>query len=275
VLFAQTEVLNISWNSNPEPDMYQYWLYRSVNSYANFNFHANIDHPDTTYPDTDNILAGNLYVYCLIAVDSAGNQSEFSDSVRVGIPKIEWSLYSMKNEETTFVSLDSIISDPDHGWQELTPVISNEMNVNVQIDNNRLLLIPNPPGFFGNASFFFELFDPQGFSDGVNIDLNIIQTAPSNIIAQDQVPDNYQLYQNFPNPFNPTTRIKFSLPKTKVVRLNLYNPLGELVETVYSGNLPAGTYEINYNGHHLSSGIYLLQMQTSDYLKTIKLMLAK
>jgi hypothetical protein len=247
-----------------------------VNSFGNFNIHAVTDHPDTTFSDADGIVPGNLFVYCLIAVDSVGNQSEFSDSVQVGIPKIDWSLFTINNQETTFVSLDSVISDPDHSWNELTPVISNQNNLDVWINNGQLVLSPNPIGFFGNASFFFEVFDPGGFSDVMNIDLNIIQTTPSGLVSQqDQIPEDYYLYQNYPNPFNPSTQIKFSLPKSSKIRFVLYNTLGEKVETVYWGNLSAGTYVIDFNGQHLSSGMYLLQMETSEFSGSIKIILTK
>ncbi len=66
--------------------MSQYWLYRSTNGASNFQYLNTVVHPDSVYMDTYGIQPGQLYAYCLMAVDSAGNQSEFSDTVEVGLP---------------------------------------------------------------------------------------------------------------------------------------------------------------------------------------------
>lgn len=81
--------LLISWDPNPEPDMLHYELYRAINNLTNFELVAFIFHPDSNYVDTNNISAGNLYAYTLIAVDTAGNKSENSDTVSVLLTQIE------------------------------------------------------------------------------------------------------------------------------------------------------------------------------------------
>lgn len=85
---------------------------------------------------------------------------------------------------------------------------------------------------------------------------------------------------NFPNPFNPTTQIRFSLPENSFVSLKVYNSVGQLVKTLVNENLSNGfhTYEWNAtddNGNKLSSGIYLYKLQAGDQIQTNKMMLLK
>ena len=61
------------------------------------------------------------------------------------------------------------------------------------------------------------------------------------------VPNQYELSQNYPNPFNPSTTIRFSLPKQTQLKINLYNMLGELVETIAEGNYEAGNHKVTFN----------------------------
>lgn len=78
--------LIISWNPNPEPDMAFYKIYRSINDTTNLDSLDLVAHPSTIYVDNNNIQPGNLYAYALLAMDSAGNQSNFSDTVIIEIP---------------------------------------------------------------------------------------------------------------------------------------------------------------------------------------------
>ena len=90
----------------------------------------------------------------------------------------------------------------------------------------------------------------------------------------------FNLEQNFPNPFNPTTRIKFSVPSNSKsgnhnVKLTVYDILGRAVSTLVNENKPAGHYEIEFDGSKLSSGIYLYTLQSEDFLSIKKLVVLK
>jgi len=85
----------------------------------------------------------------------------------------------------------------------------------------------------------------------------------------------YSLEQNYPNPFNPVTTIKFSLPYEGVVKLTVYNVLGEKVSDLINRNLQAGEHSINFDASDLNSGIYFYKLQSGSYSKTLKMILAK
>jgi parallel beta-helix repeat protein len=97
----------------------------------------------------------------------------------------------------------------------------------------------------------------------------------SGIKDQSELPKAYALYPAYPNPFNPTTTIKFDLPKTSQVILAIYNILGEKVKTLVSDRLPAGTYKYQWDASQFASGIFLYQLRANKYVKTRKIILIK
>ena len=88
-------------------------------------------------------------------------------------------------------------------------------------------------------------------------------------------PKDFTLYQNYPNPFNPTTTIKFALPVDSKVKINVYNSLGQLVETLVDKEMESGYHEVNFDASQLASGVYLYQLQSSDYISVKKMLLLK
>ena len=92
---------------------------------------------------------------------------------------------------------------------------------------------------------------------------------------QSNIPDAFSLSQNFPNPFNPTTTIKYKLKETSKVQLEVFNVLGNEIETLINTQKPAGNYEVTWNAVNLPSGIYFYQLQTNSFTDTKKMVLLK
>lgn len=89
------------------------------------------------------------------------------------------------------------------------------------------------------------------------------------------VPEKLTLNQNFPNPFNPTTQIRFELTQASEVTLDVHNALGQKVATLVNGTVQAGSYSIQFDGAGLSSGVYFYTLQAGDISQTKKMMLVK
>lgn len=89
------------------------------------------------------------------------------------------------------------------------------------------------------------------------------------------VPGAFRLAQNFPNPFNPTTVITFSLPTSHHARLTVYDLLGREVAVLVDGTMTAGTHRIAFDASNLSSGVYLYRLQTAEGVLTRKMVLLK
>lgn len=88
-------------------------------------------------------------------------------------------------------------------------------------------------------------------------------------------PSNFRLHQNYPNPFNPSTNITFEIPTRNHVMISVYNLLGERVAILANGVYSAGSFTVEFDGASLSSGLYLIRMQSENYIGTTKALLIK
>ena len=116
----------------------------------------------------------------------------------------------------------------------------------------------------------------------------IIPALVTGIHSVDSPPINFMLYQNFPNPFNPVTKIRYLIPTPPsssplvkgrngvgFVSLKVYGVLGNEVATLVNEYKVAGSYEVEFEASKLSSGIYYYQLRASDYIETKKTILLK
>ncbi|MCP4633090.1 MAG: T9SS type A sorting domain-containing protein, partial [candidate division Zixibacteria bacterium] len=92
---------------------------------------------------------------------------------------------------------------------------------------------------------------------------------------QDVIPTEFALNGNYPNPFNPTTKINYQLPTTSVVSLDIYNILGQKVETLVDGEVSAGYHTVDWNASEYSSGVYFAKLSDGKKTVTHKMMLVK
>ncbi|MCG8604636.1 T9SS type A sorting domain-containing protein [bacterium] len=121
--------------------------------------------------------------------------------------------------------------------------------------------------------FFYEELDGLG----LNKQTPVFKTETA---ATDLVPHAFQLHQNFPNPFNPETQIRFDLPQASEVKIKIYNTLGQLVRTLVDRPFRAGSHTVIFDsrgddGRPPSSGIYLYRMTAGTFQAEKKLLLLK
>lgn len=255
-LFADTTTCNLqlSWMNFPLPD--------STKSPA-------IDAGDPGSPnDPDNTFAdmGFIYFDQLIPSLYVNNDSLNFGEVEVG-----------NQLDTTFTiynqGFDTLIINQ----------ISNSLNVfttNFNPGNN--LILP------GDSMLITVTFVPadSGFVDDTltinnNAQLaNLYLSGTGKIIVgleEDDsfIPKVYALYPAFPNPFNPTTTIKYDLPKVSFVELKIFDILGKQVGDLISDQKSAGRYNYIFNGSNLASGLYFVQMQAEDFQAIQKILLVK
>jgi hypothetical protein len=88
-------------------------------------------------------------------------------------------------------------------------------------------------------------------------------------------PASFELKQNYPNPFNPVTNISFKLPAAAKVKLTVYDMLGREVETLVNMQLGQGSYSYRFDGHNLSSGVYIYSLEAGSVRMAKKMMLIK
>ncbi|MBK8983389.1 MAG: T9SS type A sorting domain-containing protein [Ignavibacteria bacterium] len=90
-----------------------------------------------------------------------------------------------------------------------------------------------------------------------------------------EIPDGYSLDQNFPNPFNPETKINFNIKERSLVKLNVFDALGKELDEIVNEELLPGTYQTNFNGSGYNSGVYFYRLTSDNYTETKKMLLIK
>ncbi|OGN89178.1 MAG: hypothetical protein A2Z74_01245 [Chloroflexi bacterium RBG_13_46_9] len=104
---------------------------------------------------------------------------------------------------------------------------------------------------------------------GGNVTTDVHQSGPTGM------PDNFALQQNFPNPFNPTTIIRYQLPRSSYVTLKLFDLLGREISVLVDGLKEAGFHEVYLDASRLASGVYFYSMKTGEFNSVKKLLLLR
>jgi len=89
------------------------------------------------------------------------------------------------------------------------------------------------------------------------------------------IPGDFYVNPNYPNPFNPVTKIKFGLPKSAFVKMSVYDILGREVAVLVNEQLQAGEFQADWNASNFPSGIYFYRIEADNFVKTAKMMLVK
>ncbi len=95
------------------------------------------------------------------------------------------------------------------------------------------------------------------------------------ILTDIDIPAEFELEQNYPNPFNPSTKIKFSVPQLGLVSIVVYDLTGQEVATLLNEIIEPGSYEIDFNGTGLSSGVYFYRMTAGNFTQVKKMSILK
>lgn len=152
-----------------------------------------------------------------------------------------------------------------HTDDELYPTISLTGNTNTQFHiHYQSTKGPGSSSFTDNTPVYRVY---QCYQKVTIVGVNNISTT---------VPEKFSLKQNFPNPFNPTTSIRFDIAKSSRMNLNVYDAAGKLVQTLINNEVvPTGTNEVVFDAGKLSSGIYFYTLSSDNFKETKKMMLIK
>lgn len=144
---------------------------------------------------------------------------------------------------------------------------------------------------YNGKDYYFQRWNGTGNGSYTGTNPNAVISNMTNVVVQTAVYDTippigiqnlnngvpvvYQLYQNFPNPFNPVTKIKFDLPEQSNVNIRVYDILGNEVARIYNGELTAGFYEIDWNASDFASGVYFYRIDAGDFSSIKRMVLVK
>ena len=111
------------------------------------------------------------------------------------------------------------------------------------------------------------------YADNVSVVRDTVLSAINS--RTDHKPRKFELYANYPNPFNPVTTISFALPYKSKINLTVYNLLGEKVAELADGDFNEGLHKIAFNAVNLSSGVYIYRLKADNFVQSKKMILLK
>jgi len=142
--------------------------------------------------------------------------------------------------------------------------------------NSVVPFVARDPGFFGHSQLtsYFSVYsnDPIDSIKRVAVSRHVLTGVDRLDIG---ISTQYELRQNFPNPFNPNTTIRFSLPRATSVSLKVYDVLGRDVATLVSGHLEAGVHQLSWNADAAASGVYFYRLHGPTGVLTKRMLLLK
>ncbi len=129
----------------------------------------------------------------------------------------------------------------------------------------------------------YAVIDPQNqIADEVHEDNNTawaplvrLGSGTTGVEVAESIPLSYALYDNYPNPFNPQTVVRFDLPQSDNVRLEIFDLLGRRVATLLDERRSAGTHNVTFDAGSLASGVYLYRLSTGSFIQTRKMILLR
>jgi hypothetical protein len=136
--------------------------------------------------------------------------------------------------------------------------------------NNWAIVQMRPPIYAGEQTIGIKIN-----KGGFRLNWLSITVNPTSVNNQNLVPLTNILEQNFPNPFNLSTEINYSVKNDGIVRLNVFNLLGQEVKVLKNEHQPAGSYSIRFDASGLASGVYFCKLQTGNFSAVKKLLLMK
>lgn len=199
-------------------------------------------------------------------IRDANNQAQKATS-GFTIPENQWSFIAAYYDYT---------AGKVYMWNEPTAQPIDTLNFNLDyFSNNDPLSIGSWARYDPNNP---SIKDFEGRMDDVRISGRVEDIIPGlspiNITDQQTI-QTFDLHQNFPNPFNPSTTISFEISRPARVTLQIFNPVGGLVTTLIDEFLPSGYHEVKFEPTNMVSGIYFYRLSTLDFSQTRKMLLVR
>jgi len=184
-----------------------------------------------------------------------------------------------QDQEFTPISLDEYVFDVDDPDSLIRWTATGDFKLEVTLLPGRIIQVNRlDTSWTGYEEITFWAADTSGETDRCKVRFTVkkgIGVADNN---SESIPEHFVLFPNYPNPFNPSTSIRYELARSVSVELKIYNQLGHEVRTLIMQNQESGPYNATWNGrdnhgNRVSSGMYIYQLKAGNFVQTRKMVL--
>ncbi|MFC2088297.1 C10 family peptidase [Calditrichota bacterium] len=177
------------------------------------------------------------------------------------------------SDSTVYLKLNDYVKDVDNPDSSLIWSISGHDSLNITLyDKNKVAEIKSVNGWCGYDTLIFFVSDDSFAVDQDTLFIHVLSPAE---FEWRQIPKDYFLAQNFPNPFNRETTINYHLPQSGNVTISVYNIAGQLISTVLNDFRKTGKHTFRWNGLYYASGLYFYKIEVNNFSAVKKCILLK
>jgi len=281
-----------------------------LNNSTNNPINLNLVWNKPLYAESFNVIIANDSTFSSIII----NDSLLTDSIKVltnlntltkyywkvrAKGSSGWGLFSSVWNFTTIVPipLAPILLSPPNNITNLATynitldwsIVANATSYRAQIANDSLFVsmvfdttnvtqdsLRLRNGLLAIGKYYWRINASNNAGTGVWSSIWNFTINPTGTISiNNEIPKEYKIYNNYPNPFNPTTMIKFEIPKSSNVKISAFDITGKEIEVLVNEKLNAGTYQTGWNGSSYSSGVYFYRLETENFTETKRMLLIK
>lgn len=272
-----TRSIALSWqNGGGLSGLLRYKIFRGLDSLAVAPLDSTML---TTYADSS-VGPGQSYFYRVAALDSLGFMSLPSSAATATLPGAVPGpvplVYPANNATVNSAVVAFVWARPAGTvtgyWFDIA---TDSLFVFHNIDSTLTDTSKVATGLLHNERYWWRVRARNASGWGMFSEKRTLNVVISGVEDMAEIPDRFTLYPNYPNPFNPSTTMRYGIPVKSQVRLTVFNTLGQRVATLVEGEKEAGYHEAGFDASSLSSGVYIVRMQAGEFVESRKLLLLR
>jgi len=215
---------------------------------------------------------GTSALYLNKEIQISGTPEKLSIQI-FGDGKKHWLRGEFKDVDNEIFLINFTTADPGIDWINIWKYIEVDLSDAVPSWANPSAILNFPIKW--TRTYLAETNDTKKDDGAISLEDFRAHFIITGLKDESVLPEEFKLFQNYPNPFNGSSVIKYSIPELSRVRIKIFNPLGEEIETLVNEEKSIGTYELTWSAANLPSGVYFYQLQTGSFVQVRKIILLK